>query len=298
MPITDVETSDGRRLEVLLPRDRSGLPLLFHNGLPSAVVPYPPFDEAAEAAGLHVISYSRPGYGGSTAWPAGRDPVVADDVADTAAILDHLGIEEFVTLGWSGGGPRALGTAALMRGRCLAAASLAGVAPVGSAGMDDDAWLLGMGPENVRDFRAAQQGREVLEPIMAAEVAEFEQVTGADVVAAFGQLVSDVDAAALTGDLADYIAADFRRSAEQGVAGILEDTLMIVRPWGFDVRSIEVPVAVWQGRHDKMVPFDHGVWLADHVPGARAHLFDDEGHLTLVSRVDRIMADLRALSGW
>ncbi len=58
-----------------------------------------------------------------------------------------------------------------------------------------------------------------------------------------------------------------------------------------------MPVSVWQGGHDKMVPFDHGRWLAATIPGARAHLYDDEGHLSLVARLDEILADLRDLAG-
>ena len=95
--ITTVATEDGRKLEVLVADDPVGTPLLFHNGLPSAVVPFPPLDDAAAANGMYVVTYSRPGYGGSTPWPEDRHPVVADDVADTAAILDALGLGEFVT---------------------------------------------------------------------------------------------------------------------------------------------------------------------------------------------------------
>ena len=297
MAITDVTTDDGRRLEVMVADRREGLPLLFHNGLPSAVVPYQPFDDAAEANGMYVVTYSRPGYGASTPWPEEREPQIADDVADTRVILDSLGIDEFVTLGWSGGGPRALATAALLPERCLAAASLAGVAPVGEGGMSREAWVVDMGPENVRDLDAAVAGREVLRPIMAREAEEFEAVTRDDIVAAFGQLVTEVDAAALTGEFAEYIAADFRRSVERGMAGIFEDTMMIARPWGFDLRSIDLPVAIWQGRHDAMVPFGHGQWLSQNVPGAHARLFDDEGHLTLVRKLPEILGDLRRLAG-
>ena len=295
--ITTVAAEDGRKLEVMVADHPVGKPLLFHNGLPSAVVPFPPMDDAAAANGMYVVTYSRPGYGGSTPWPEQREPVVADDVADTLTILDALGIDDFVTLGWSGGGPRALATAALLPGRCRGAVSLAGVAPVGEGGMDQEAWERDMGPENVRDFRAALAGRDALRPIMDQEVAEMAGVTGKEITAAFGQLLTEVDAAVLTGEFADFMAEDFHRSCEQGAAGILEDTLMITRPWGFDLASVDVPVAVWQGRQDAMVPFGHGQWLAEHVPGARARLFDDEGHLTLVRQLDRILGDLREISG-
>ena len=59
-----------------------------------------------------------------------------DCAADVAAILDHLGADQFVTAGRSGGGPHALACAALLPDRCLAAASLAGPAPRRAEGLD------------------------------------------------------------------------------------------------------------------------------------------------------------------
>jgi hypothetical protein len=46
-----------------------------------------------------------------------------------------------------------------------------------------------------------------------------------------------------------------------------------------------------------MVPFSHGQWLAAHVAGAHAQLFDDEGHLSLFTRLDEMLAELRELAG-
>jgi pimeloyl-ACP methyl ester carboxylesterase len=287
---------DGRSLEYLTGGDPDGFPLAYHSGTPSAAVVDPLIWGAAQRAGLRLVTYSRPGYGASTARPTPeRWPVpIAADAEDTAALLDHLGMGEYVTLGWSGGGPRALACAATMPGRCRAAATLAGVAPADTAGPD---WSAGMGEENVRDFEAARVGRESYRPIAVEQAAELASVTADDIVAAFGGLVDEVDAAALSDEMGAVVAASFNHAVAQGPEGMIEDTLQIVRPWGFELAGITVPVAVWQGRRDKMVPFEHGRWLAQVIPGARAHLYDDEGHISLAAKIDEILADLRDLAG-
>ena len=78
---------------------------------------------------------------------------------------------------------------------------------------------------------------------------------------------------------------DASRQAAQGIVGWRDDDLTHTRPWGFDVGTIGVPTAVWQGTEDLMVPFAHAEWLAAHVAGARAHLVDGEGHLSLLMRM-------------
>ncbi|HTP27144.1 MAG TPA: alpha/beta hydrolase, partial [Anaeromyxobacteraceae bacterium] len=54
-----------------------------------------------------------------------------------------------------------------------------------------------------------------------------------------------------------------------------------LKPWGFSLERIQVPVMVWHGRHDRAVPFQHGEWLAGHLSTAEAHLSDEDGHVTL-----------------
>jgi pimeloyl-ACP methyl ester carboxylesterase len=283
-----VETADGRTLEVLISGPDDGLPLLFHWGTPQGAVPFGILERPAAARNLRVVSYSRPGYGMSS---PRRDAAatVADDVADAAAVLDRLGLGGFVTLGWSGGGPRALACAALLPGRCLAAASGAGVAPVGVQGLE---FVAGMGPENIDEFEAAMAGAEALEEWLSIEGPSTLAATADDVIASFGQLLSEIDKAALTGELAECTAESLRRAGQQGIAGWRDDDLTLVRPWGFDLTAIEVPVSIWQGGQDKMVPYAHGAWLAAHTPGARAHLYDSEGHISIIMQMDRILDDL------
>src|SRR5437763_6896651 len=161
---------DGRQLEVLADGPADGLPLLFHYGTPCGAVRYGPLVEAAATRDLRTIVYSRPGYGTSTA-KHGRS--IADDVKDVEAILGELGAEEFVTIGWSGGGPHALACAALLPDRCVAAATIAGVAPYRAEGLD---WPAGMGAENVAEFGAAARGGETLDRFLEEAAGDLAQV--------------------------------------------------------------------------------------------------------------------------
>lgn len=54
-------------------------------------------------------------------------------------------------------------------------------------------------------------------------------------------------------------------------------------------------MSIWQGRHDLMVPFAHGKWLAEHIASARPQLRSDHGHLSLaVGSIGEILDDLMA----
>ena len=280
-----VSTTDGRSLDVL-DAGGSGVPLLYHPGTPGSAVPWPTGMAAAHEARLRWISYSRPGYGSSTPRP-GR--TVADAAADSATVLDALGVNDFLTVGWSGGGPHALACAALLPERCLGAATIAGVGPSTAPDLD---FLAGMGSDNIEEFGLAEQGRDVLAPALDEMAQPYRGVTGEHIVEAMGDLLSGPDLAALKGALADYIAAMAREAVRVSAEGWVEDDLAFGEPWGFNLGSITVPVAIWQGSEDLMVPFSHGKWLAAQVPGARPHLLEGVGHVSLVARIAEILEDL------
>jgi pimeloyl-ACP methyl ester carboxylesterase len=285
-----VAAGGGRELEVLAAGPEDGMPLVFHNGTPGGLVAYGPMTAVAAGLGLRTVMYARPGYGGSTPQPGRR---VADAAGDVEAVLDALGAEQFVSAGWSGGGPHALAVAALLPGRCLAAASIAGVAPHAAAGLD---WLAGMAGENVAEFGAATAGDPELTAFLTAAAAELRDITGEQMIAGLGDLASPTDRAVLTGEFADYMAAAFRAAVGAGIAGWHDDDLAFVSDWGFEPGA-GAPVAVWQGDQDMMVPFGHGKWLAAQLPEARAHLVPGAGHLSLaVGQYGEILDDLLNLA--
>src|SRR5690606_16726875 len=122
-----VRTPDGRDLDVYVGGPEDGVPLLFHNGTPSSGHLYARFVDDAAQRGMRMVSFSRAGYGSSTRKP-GR--TVADVAVDAAAVLDAMAALGSYTLGWSGGGPHALGCAALLPDRVFAAATVGGLAPI------------------------------------------------------------------------------------------------------------------------------------------------------------------------
>ena len=282
---------DGRVLEYLVEGPATAIPLILHQGTPSGTVRYAPLVDAALAGGFRFVQASRPGYATSTPQPGRR---VSDVAADTAALMDALNAPAFVTVGWSGGGPHALACAALLPGRCRAAATIASVAPYDAKGLD---WLSGMGEENVQEFGAALAGAEALEAFLTPAAAGLGDVKPADLAASLGDLISEVDRRALAGGLADHLSASFRAAVSTGIAGWRDDDLAFVTDWGFRPEDIPAPVSLWQGDQDRMVPFAHGAWLAEHLPTAEAHLVPGEGHLSLIANFTTIVSDLRRSAG-
>jgi pimeloyl-ACP methyl ester carboxylesterase len=273
---TVIRTPDGRSLDAWLAGPADAVPLVFHFGTPGAGLPYEPNVRAVVDRGLRWVSYSRPGYGGSTR-REGR--IVADAATDTATVLDALGADRGYVMGWSGGGPHALACAALLPDRVIATATIAAVAPWGAEGLD---WFDGMGRENIDEFGLALQGPEVATQYLERDWPVFREVTADAVAASFGDLVDEVDRAAATGPFAAYLADLFHEGLRDSYLGWLDDDMAFTNPWGFDLTSIRGPVHVWQGAHDRMVPFAHGEWLADHVGGGCGHLHAEHGHLSLV----------------
>lgn len=258
--------------------------LVFHVGSPSAATLFPHITQAAARRGIRIVTYSRGGYGGSTRSP-GR--AVAEEARNTAALADHLGIASFHVVGWSGGGSSAIACAALLPDRVRSCLVLAGSSPRDEVG---PGWFAWHDPEYAEELRAFAFGspepyRQAYEDAAAAMRSErFEDPTLPDV---------DRQTLARHPDLADSIADSFRRALAGSVDGWMDDEMASAGPWGFDVRDIRVPVTIRHGELDTYVRVDHGRWLAANVPGARAHILPDHGHISIVDPFEPALDALR-----
>jgi pimeloyl-ACP methyl ester carboxylesterase len=273
-----VATGDGRELCVEQTGDLSGRVVLVHWGTPNSRHHYGPAASWAASEGIRLVSYDRPGYGRSSSQP-GR--TVADCVPDVRAVADALGADRLVVWGISGGGPHALACAALLPDRVAAVATLASPAPFGASGLD---YFAGMGTGNADDIRLLLRDRDGARAKWKLDREELLAAPADQMAQSLRTLLSPADRAVLTGEFVDWMMAGFRDGLAPGDQGWWDDSVALRTRWGFDVGMIGVPVQVWHGRHDRFVPFQHGQWLAEHVPGAQPQLSDHDGHLTLLEK--------------
>jgi len=273
-----IRTADGRSLTVREGGDPNGVPVLVHNGTPASSLLYGPHLADAEEQGIRLFSYDRPGYAGST---RRRGRAVADCAGDVAAVCDALGVGRFCVWGISGGGPHALATAALLPDRVAAAAALAPVAPFDAEGLD---FYAGMGEQNIEEFGAIFAGEDVLRALLDGVRSELITSSPDQFVAVLQTLLGPADLEVLRGAIAGYVLAAMQDGLAEDVDGWLDDDVAFVRPWGFDLASIRVPVLHLQGEQDRFVPPGHGAWLARHIPGVESRVLPEEGHLSLLER--------------
>ncbi|HEX5251637.1 MAG TPA: alpha/beta hydrolase [Gaiellales bacterium] len=267
-----VETPDGRTLRVEVAGDGERV-VVAHVGTPNAGVLYEPWIEDAAGRGLTLLTYDRPGYGGSTRLD-GRS--VADCADDVHAIGRALGFERCVVWGFSGGGPHALACAALLPHLVVAAASIGAMAPPDAAGFD---FLETMEGANRKDIELLRADRELWERRARSDRDEMLAMTAADLAEAWSEGISPGDGELLHGPFGAWLHRSIRVGIEPTADGWIDDSLAFDSPWGIDPAAIAVPVKVWHGEDDRFVPVEHGRWLAARIPGAEADLRDGDGHL-------------------
>jgi len=265
----------GRVLEIAEAGPSDGFPVFALHGTPGSRLFARVGQDHALKRGVRIIGVSRPGYGGSSP-DSGRS--VAGAAADVSSIAQELGIERFCVYGVSGGGPHTLACAALSPGRVVAAAALCSPAPLD---IDHDAWMSGMGQDNVDEFKLAIEGRESLTPFIEETSKGMIDADPKQLVEAMSTLLCEPDVQALDVEFASHLINGMSEGLRRQRDGWIDDDLAFVRDWGFDLSNIRVPLLLLHGELDQMVPFHHARELSKRVPNAVHRFYPEEGHLSL-----------------
>ncbi|WP_432559255.1 alpha/beta fold hydrolase [Granulicoccus sp. GXG6511] len=265
--------ADGRRMGYAEFGDPNGVPVLFFHGTPGSRLSGALLADHAEAAGVRLLAPDRPGFGlssfqqghGRLEWPL-----------DVVELADELGIERFIALGWSAGGPYALACAAVHPDRVSAVGVLAGV--------DKLRHLHPRLVKNLLSLRVVGGNPDRWSDAVSRAWVRTKKAAGSSIEA--------TQAAAST------IAAGIREGVRESTVGVLHELRLLSRDWDFDPADIAgVPVRFWHGLDDALISTRHARTLAARIPGAQATYLPEAGHVTLLTVHGReILTELRRLA--
>jgi pimeloyl-ACP methyl ester carboxylesterase len=279
----------GRVLRVRDAGDPGGATVIYFHGTPGSRLDLCCGEQFAAERGVRIVSFDRPGYGGSTPASFG----LASIGADAHAIADELGIARFATLGLSGGGPGALAAAAVPGGRVTRVGVASGAGPFQHV------------PGALDELDDNDRAAVALLPAAPAEAAAgfaagFEPLAGllrgsdvSQIWSAFGELLSPRDNDLLSDpQLSASFAQSLREGLRPGTSGGGWDNVSWIGDWDIDLGAVTCPVLLWYGSDDRMAPPAHGLWLSRNLAGARLVMRDGEGHLGILEHLGEMLEAL------
>ncbi|MDZ7264910.1 MAG: alpha/beta hydrolase [candidate division KSB1 bacterium] len=275
---------DGRQLGYARYGNPDGQPVLFFHGIPGSRLQRNPDLSVLNELSICVYALDRPGTGLSSYQ---RHRTLLDWPKDVQVFCDHLGIDQFSCIGISSGGPYALACAYRLSDRIRRLAIVSSLAPLDQPELFDQ-----LDPKMKRLFRFARRSPALMNIVAGALFRVFK--SRFDV--AFEKLVADLPAHDKKLLTEPMIAAMFKQDVgqafRQGSRGVVSDMRILSRPWGFDLSAVEMPVQVWHGTADTIVPLRLAQFNLEKLPQARAHYVEGAGHFMAIEKAREIFSQL------
>jgi pimeloyl-ACP methyl ester carboxylesterase len=269
--------------------DPAGVPVVYLHGTPDSRLARHPDDAVAAACGVRLVAVDRPGAGGSDPH---HDGTLASLGVDLSAVLDELGIDEGVLLGWSAGGLFALAAAGAMGERVRAVGLLAPVPPVEAYA--DAEVVAALGPARQHFVDLAQE----IPPLdLALELAPYLVPHPLTPELALDHVLESAGAAGRAElsevpGAAEQLARALVASVQGGQGGLVHDLALQLEP-GLDLTALRCPVRSIHGADDGVSPPAVGAWLAARLPRATIEVVSGGAHHFLFPRWSEV---LRALA--
>ena len=273
-----MQLSDGRQLGYAEYGDSAGHPVFYFQGSPGSRLQAGDFHEVASVQHCRLLSVDRPGMGLSS-FNAGH--TILNWVNDIVELADALKIKQFSVIAHSGGASFALACAYTIPERLTGVAIVSGLAPTdlpgSKRGMARGFIVINSLMRHLPGFAwlMMKLQQKLLTPNLLKK--NLKHLPAAD------QLIFQ-DTAYLSSLLASTTEA-FR----QGASGPAQEMRLVVKPWGFNLEDIDVPVSIFQGKLDSQVPVSHAEIFRDKLPNARLRSFEEDAHLsTLYNHAEEI----------
>ena len=270
-----IQLKDGRKLGFARLGDPTGAPVFYFTGGNSSRLEGKWFEQAAQEQKIDLIVPDRPGFGLSDFQPDRQFVDWADDVVQLA---DVLKIDQFAVFGLSGGSPHVAAVSYKLAERITKAAIISGVAPP-----EMPQKLKGMWPPVKMIFFSARYApaiNRMLLKQMSGFYANKEQMLKQMKQALPAPDQALIDARPEVIDIFSEAAGEAHRS---GVDGDAWEWQMYVRPWGFELEDLKVPMGLWYGEVDGNVPVGMGHYMATQIPNSQLTVVPDGGHFSTIN---------------
>jgi pimeloyl-ACP methyl ester carboxylesterase len=162
-------------------------------------------------------------------------------------------------------------TAALLGDRVDRAAVGSGLGPMGAVGLRERLWYYGA-------RYVSPLSKLALWRLMGRAVDDREAS-----LERLAEAGSPADEPLWTGEVGQILHASMVEARRvHGIDPLVTETALLGSPWGFDLADVDVPVGLWYGKADAIVPVRMGLHLTEHLPTAETHVYPDLGHLSAV----------------
>lgn len=282
-----LQLSDGRRLGYNEYGASDGAPLFYFHGSPSARIEFALYgdEDLLQSLNVRVIAVDRPGIGLSDFQPNWR---YMDFPRDVAALADHMKIERFAILAYSGGGPYGAVCALTIPERLTRVGIVSGAAPFNQPGLADD-----INPPS-RRFMDLSHEKPWLSRLSLWMMGVTCRLAPGKVIANALAALPEADREIMSRpEFQKGFLAIIQEALRQGTRGAQHDTRLMVSEWDFHPQDIQMPVLLWHGEADKNAPIAMGRYMAKAIPKSQARFLPDEGHLSLFKKkVEEIIRSL------
>jgi pimeloyl-ACP methyl ester carboxylesterase len=273
-----VRTTNGRAVAYAETGQPDGAPLFYLHGLPGSRwdFHYTYNAEALIGTGVRMIGIDRPGFGESDYQPRRR---YSDWPLDLVAVADHLGLDRFGLLAYSAGGPYAIACALAFPDRLSSVAIVSGVGPA-----EMPAFHKGMGTWDTIMSRLSRWAPPLARRAIALS-SKLARERPEKFSSSFDKELSQEDRAVhAIAELRQTIRDLVAESTRDGPRAVVEDYRVWSSPSGLDFGKVQIPVRLWHGDSDEVVPLHQARYVADTVPGAELVVLPGVGHLHTAAR--------------
>lgn len=268
-----IDLPDGRKIGFSEYGDPLGTPIFYFHGTPGSRLEAGPFHEMATTNHCRLIGLDRPGMGLSS-FDSKR--TLLTWAKDVEYFANNLSIINFSLIGHSGGAPYVAACARAIPERINAAAIISGMGPLEK---HDAKMGLATGQKIINNFihfvpASASLMMWLTEKMLKNPDKMFHHMI---------KQLSEPDQLIFNDPKEkDSLITSTLEAFKNGLQGPAHEMRLLLKPWGFNMEEIQVPVYIWYGELDKQTPKSHAKLYAQLIPNAQFKILDKEGHISIL----------------